>query len=47
MRAGSGSTTSGSTEGNSKWQYTMYTEYNAGGFVVMNIFNQQIVLNGQ
>ena len=39
MRAGSGSTSSGSTEGNTKWQYAMYAEYNAGGFVVMNIFN--------
>ena len=39
MRAGSGSTSSGATEGNTKWQYAMYAEYNAGGFVVMNIFN--------
>ena len=39
MRAGSGSTTDGSTEANSKWQYCMYAEGEGGGFCVMNIFN--------
>ena len=39
MRAGSGSTSPGSYEGADKWQYSMYAEYNAGGFCVMNIFN--------
>ena len=39
MTAGSGSSSGGSYEGANKWQYVMYGEYNAGGFVVMNIFN--------
>ena len=39
MRAGSGSTSDGSTEGNTKWQYSMYAEGEVGGFCVMNIFN--------
>ena len=39
MRAGSGSTTDGSTENNDKWQYSMYAEGEGGGFTVMNIFN--------
>ena len=39
MVSGSGSTSEGSYEGATKWQYCMYGEYNAGGFVVMNVFN--------
>ena len=39
MRAGSGSTTDGSTQANDKWQYCMYAEGYGGGFCVMNVFN--------
>ena len=47
MKLGSGSTSSGSTENNSKWQYSCMQKVMLVDLLVMNIFNPAIVLNGQ